>query len=283
MAEQTAVVKFEAFRAVDLSAGVAFANVGQAMEAAQVFAGSTLIPAALQGKQQDVLLVLLKGAELGLKPLQALSEIHIVDGKAGCSAKLKMALCLREPKVCEFFQMTESTPERATYKAKRVGAPDPVTLTYTLEQAQKAGLTGRKNWQAHPAAMLRARASSALADSVFPDLVQGVLESDELREVEERVVGSGKTPLATVAPVIPAPVAVSQPWADDAPRPTPPAEKTVDAAPTESALAVRIGLTATTKDLEALVPEIQKESAATKDALRVAYNKRKGELAAVKR
>lgn len=276
------LVKYEAFREVDVTSGVAFSRVGQAMEAAQVFAATSLIPKALQGKPQDVLLVLLKGAELGLKPLQALSEIHIVDGKAGVSAKLKMALCLQRPE-CEFFIMVTSTAEKAVYRAKRKGAPEPVEYSYSIEDAKRAGLTHKQNWLNHPAAMLRARCSSALADSVFPDLVQGVLESDELREVEERVVGSGKTPLATVAPVIPAPVAVSPPWVDDAPRPTPPGERTVDAAPTESALAVRIGLTATTKDLEALVPEIQKESAATKDALRVAYNKRKGELAAVKR
>lgn len=278
------LVKYEAFREVDVTSGVAFSRVGQAMEAAQVFAATSLIPKALQGKPQDVLLVLLKGAELGLKPLQALSEIHIVDGKAGVSAKLKMALCLQRPE-CEFFIMVTSTAEKAVYRAKRKGAPEPVEYSYSIEDAKRAGLTHKQNWQSHPAAMLRARCSSGLADSVFPDLVQGVMTHDELREVEERVVGTSSTPLATVAPVIPAPVVVSQPWADDAPRPTPPGEKTVDAAPLDpvATMTARIGLAATSKDLAALVTEIKALPATAQELLRAAYTKRSNELAAVRK
>lgn len=277
------IVKYEAFREVDVTSGVAFSRVGQAMEAAQVFAATSLIPKALQGKPQDVLLVLLKGAELGLKPLQALSEIHIVDGKAGVSAKLKMALCLQRPE-CEFFVMVSSTAEKAVYRAKRKGAPEPVEYSYSIEDAKRAGLTHKQNWQNHPAAMLRARCSSALADSLFPDLVQGVMTHDELKEVEERVVGASATPAATVAPSLP--VTVAPPWGEsDVPRPTPPGEKTVDAAPLDpvATMTARIGLAATLKDLAALVTEIKALPATAQESLRAAYTKRSNELAAVKR
>lgn len=277
------IVKYEAFREVDVTSGVAFSRVGQAMEAAQVFAATSLIPKALQGKPQDVLLVLLKGAELGLKPLQALSEIHIVDGKAGVSAKLKMALCLQRPE-CEFFVMVSSTAEKAVYRAKRKGAPEPVEYSYSIEDAKRAGLTHKQNWQNHPAAMLRARCSSALADSLFPDLVQGVMTHDELKEVEERVVGASATPAATVAPSLP--VTVAPPWGEsDVPRPTPPGEKTVDAAPLDpvATMTARIGLAATSKDLAALVTEIKALPATAQESLRAAYTKRSNELAAVKR
>jgi len=277
------IVKFEAFRGVDLSAGIAFARVDQAMDAAEVFAASSLVPKALQGKPRDVLLVLLKGAELGLKPLQALSEIHIVDGKAGVSAKLKMALCLQRPE-CEFFVMVASTAEKAVYRAKRKGAPEPVEYSYSIEDAKRAGLTHKQNWQNHPAAMLRARCSSGLADSVFPDLCQGVMTHDELREVEERVVGTSSTPLATVAPVIPPPVAVAPPWGEtDVPRPTPPGEKTVDAVDPVETLRVRIGLAATTKDLTAMVAEIKALPTAAQETLRPLYTRRSNELAGVRR
>src|SRR5690606_17440997 len=42
-----------------------------------------------------------------------------------------------------------------------------------------AGLTGRQNWKAHPAAMLRARASAALARAVYPDVAMGIYDPDE--------------------------------------------------------------------------------------------------------
>src|SRR5690606_27529948 len=41
------------------------------------------------------------------------------------------------------------------------------------------GLTGRSNWKAHPAAMLRARASAALARAVYPDVAMGIYDPDE--------------------------------------------------------------------------------------------------------
>lgn len=127
--------------------------------------------------------VMLAGAELGAKPMQALRSLSIVKGKVSLTADFTVALCVRSP-VCEWMRCIETTPERATYETKRRGHPEPSRLSWTIAQAQTAGLTGSQTWRSHPAAMLRARCASALARSVYPDLVAGVYDPDEAAEIE---------------------------------------------------------------------------------------------------
>lgn len=127
--------------------------------------------------------IMLAGAELGAKPMQALRSLSIVKGKVSLTADFTVALCVRSP-VCEWMRCIETTPERATYETKRRGHPEPSRLSWTIAQAQTAGLTGSQTWRSHPAAMLRARCASALARSVYPDLVAGVYDPDEAAEID---------------------------------------------------------------------------------------------------
>lgn len=154
--------------------------LGGAMSLAKQMAQSTLIPKALQGKPGDVLVVLLTGKEFGLGPMQALRGIHVVEGKAVMAADLMVGLCVARREVCAFFTLVESTAHKATYRTQRVGAPAPVEMTWTIEQAKAAGLAGKNNWRAYPDAMLRARCASALARVVFPDLLAGTYDPEEL-------------------------------------------------------------------------------------------------------
>lgn len=150
-----------------------------AMQVAKQIAQSTIIPRALQGKPGDVLVVLLTGREFGLQPMQAMRSLHVVDGKPVMAADLMVGLCLGRREVCEYFTLVESTAEKATYKTKRVGTQE-VVLTWTWKQAEKAGVTGKDNWRKYPESMLRARCASALARAVYPDLMAGTYDPDEL-------------------------------------------------------------------------------------------------------
>jgi len=172
------------------------ANLSEAMQLSTTLSKSGLMPPALRGKPADILLVLMKGHELGLAPMQAIASINVVAGKAVCEAALMVGLCLSKPEVCEYFQLVESSTERATYETKRKGAPKPVQLTYTFAEAQAANLTGKDNWKYHKAAMLRARASGALARAVYPDLAMGLYTPDEADEFRGR--GLGPVPAGEV-------------------------------------------------------------------------------------
>lgn len=161
--------------------GLEITSLRDADVLAQRLAGSGIIPGALRGKPADVLVVLMTGHELGLSPMQSLRMVHVFDGKPILGSELIVGLVKKSPE-CLSFQLVESSNEAATYKTQRRGE-DPTTLTWTLEQAQAAGLAGRDNWKRHPAAMLRARAAAALARAVYPDITLGILETDEAAEI----------------------------------------------------------------------------------------------------
>ena len=147
--------------------------------------------------REDAFIRMATGMEVGLTPWQAMRSIYVIDGRPSMSADLLVALCLRAKDVCERFHMEESTAEKATYVAKRIGQPD-VRLTWTMKQAERAGLSTKTNWRAHPEAMLRARCAAALARLAFPELALGLYTPDELGDAREM----GKSP-GTVITITP--------------------------------------------------------------------------------
>jgi hypothetical protein len=197
----------------------------QAMQLAKTLATSGLMPNALKGKPQDILVTLITGHELGLSPMQAIRSIHIVQGRAVMSADLMVALAARSP-ACEWIRLTESTDKVATYEAKRRGAPEPVRLSFTIEQARIAGLASKDNWKNYPAAMLRARCSAAIVRAVFPDLALGVYEQDEAQDIEPTF--TAPPPVASAAS-LPAAAAVTPEGEDTAPADSPSGEDVIDA------------------------------------------------------
>lgn len=136
--------------------------------------------------------VMLAGAELGIGPMQAIRSIQIVKGKLSNTADFTIALCVRSQH-CEYFRLVSGDATAAHYETRRRGAPAPTSLTYTLAQATRAGLTGSQTWRAHPEAMLRARCAAALARAVYPDLVAGIYTPDEAEEIR----GADARPAAT--------------------------------------------------------------------------------------
>ena len=85
--------------------------------------------------------ILLAGHELGFSPMASARGITLVSGKVSLGADFTVAACAKHRDVCKYFSIVESTAERATYETHREGAPKPVTLTYTIGMAKRAGLT----------------------------------------------------------------------------------------------------------------------------------------------
>lgn len=156
-------------------------SIAESKELSKDLALSTLLPLALRKNPNDVLVVMLTGAELGLAPMQAVRGIHIIEGKASLSAGLLMALVKRSP-VCEYMLLIESTDKVATYETKRRGDPAPTRMSFTIEQARAAQLLSKANFQKYPAAMLRARCEAAISRAVYSDVCFNLYdgESEEL-------------------------------------------------------------------------------------------------------
>jgi hypothetical protein len=145
---------------------------------------SKLVPKELSGKPEDILITIMTGYELGLSPFQSLRGINVIKGRPAMSADLIAAQVMRTGEA-EYFQPSKATAEECTYVTRRRGGGKEVSMSFTKEDAVKAGLWGNNGpWKQYPAAMLRARAASAIARAVYPEAAFGLYTPDELSHDE---------------------------------------------------------------------------------------------------
>lgn len=211
-----------------------------AMKLAEALAGSDLLPPKLRGSPSSVFMTILTGLDLGISPAAALRNIHVVEGKPYLSAQLKVAICVARRDVCKYFRLVESTTERATWETWRVDRPKPEPpFTYTIDDARRQGLLDRgddpkkNNWNRNPAAMLRARASSILADITYQELIVGVRTTEEAED--EGVIEMREQAPGAFAAVAPPPARVAQAQEPVSPRNVPAASAEEDAQGTAAA------------------------------------------------
>lgn len=126
---------------------------------------------------EQALMLLVTGRDLGLSYSQALRAFHVVQGKPVLSSAGMVAVCLRSG-TCEYFRVVASDDTSATVDVKRRGDPAR-RVTFTLDDARRAGLANRETWKAYPSRMLLARAQAFAAREVFPDLLLGLYDPDE--------------------------------------------------------------------------------------------------------
>ena len=134
----------------------------------------------------DVLFVISVGESLGLSAATALMNIYNVNGMPSMKADLKLALAKRHPEYagCEI----DANTERCIVKMKRRnenGTEEAITSTFTIDDAKRAGLFPKKdNWRMYPQRMLKARAISYAVNDLFPDIVFGMLSSEEAQDID---------------------------------------------------------------------------------------------------
>jgi 5'-3' exonuclease len=127
---------------------------------------------------QEALVAMIAGRRLGLGVVESMMAIHVIEGTPAFSAHLLVAKAKEHPD-CEYFEMTESTADSCTYVTKRRGGVHEQSVTYTIDQAEQAGLTrpsrnGKpSNWIRIPAEMCRKQAGVELARAVYPDSFMG--------------------------------------------------------------------------------------------------------------
>lgn len=147
----------------------------------QAISKTEMVPAPLRGKPDAMLAAILMGRELGLGPMTSMQEIDVIDGRPSPSAALLSALVRRAGHRIRPGDLSDK-------KAEAIGDrldPDGHTVveswsfTYTLEMAERAGLTGKSNWKRYPEAMLWWRAVTVVARTMFPEAISALKYSPE--------------------------------------------------------------------------------------------------------
>ena len=129
------------------------------------------LPASIKTPEQAIIIAL-KGKELGIPPFQSFSQIAVVQGKPTISAELMLALIYKNVQSAE-INFIKTDNEACVIKARRKKDSEFSEFKFTVDDAKKAGLMNKDNWNKYTAAMLRARAISAMARALFADAIAG--------------------------------------------------------------------------------------------------------------
>ncbi|HVS45069.1 MAG TPA: 5'-3' exonuclease H3TH domain-containing protein, partial [Verrucomicrobiae bacterium] len=129
---------------------------------------------------EAIMAVIIRGREMGLGALTSLDAFHVIEGKPAPHAYLIIARAKADPD-CEYFQCVESTATSCTWETKNRCNPSVTRLTYTIDDAKKAGiLKPGGNWEKRPGEMCRARAGTGLARMEYPAAACGLYSWEEL-------------------------------------------------------------------------------------------------------
>lgn len=152
----------------------------QALTFSNYLADSDMVPKDFKGKPGNCLVAIQWGMEIGLKPLQAMQNIAVINGRPSLWGDAVIALARNSP-VCEYIVET-CTDTVATCKVKRRGEQEQVR-TFSMEDAAKAGLKGKAGpWSQYPKRMMQMRARAFAIRDVFPDVLKGLPMAEELQD-----------------------------------------------------------------------------------------------------
>lgn len=159
---------------------------------AERVAGTEFVPKSLRNSPPAVAAAILYGREVGLPPMTALSQTHVIEGKPAMSAEAMRAMVLGAG---HELVVEETTGAVCRMRARRRGTEHWTSLTWTLDMARAAGVTGKQVWKSYPRQMLQARCTTELVRLVFPDVIHGFRSLEELEDM-----GAEEQPAAIEAP-----------------------------------------------------------------------------------
>lgn len=163
----------------------------EAMDYCKMVSNSNFCPKEYKGKPDEVFVAMQHGAELGLKALQALQSIAVINGKPGIYGDVALALCKTSPD----YEYVKEWEENGVFycEAKRKGEPAKQSK-FGDEEAKRAGLFGKQGpWSQYPQRMKMFRARGFALRDVFPHVLKGLAIAEELQDYPtERSMGDAK-------------------------------------------------------------------------------------------
>lgn len=169
------------------------------LQAADVFIRSRMLPQSIQTPEQAIV-IMLKGQELGLQPLQALNGINAIQGKPTVSPQLMLSLINCSGKLEDI--RFELGPDFVAFTMKRYGRSKH-TERFGSREAQSMGLAGKDNYKRQPQVMYKWRAVAACARVTFPDVIDGLYTPEEMGADVVVDEDGGLTLAAEVVPATP--------------------------------------------------------------------------------
>lgn len=150
-----------------------------AKQLADALCATDLVPMDYKNKAGNGAAAILYGAEIGLNPIQALQNIFVVHGRPAIYARTALALVKSHGVK---LQTIESSNECVTVRGTRDDEIEEVT--WTMEDAKRAGYTKNAKYTTNPRQMLYAKAAMEVCRNLAPDVLLGIAYSREELEME---------------------------------------------------------------------------------------------------
>lgn len=171
-----AVTNIESKKSFDLSPQ----SLDEAMRFADILSASDIVPKDFVGKPGNILVAIQWGMELGLKPMQAMQNIAVINGRPSLWGDAVIALVRNSP-LCEYIYETIENGV-AICRVKRSGEEEQVRR-FSEQEAQEAGLLNKAGpWKQYKNRMLQMRARAFALRDVFPDILKGIPIAEEVRD-----------------------------------------------------------------------------------------------------
>lgn len=181
-------------------AGIAPQGIDEAFRLSQALSrAGNMVPDHFQGKPDEIMAAVLRGAEIGLMPMQALSNIAVINGRASLWGDALPALIQRYGHHID-VEIIEGEDEDGTYAEATLTRGDTgkvVKRQFGVLDAKKAGLWGKKGpWQTYPKRMLAHRARAWAVRDGAADALMGLQVAEEMQDVEMKDVTPAEPPAA---------------------------------------------------------------------------------------
>lgn len=168
--------------------GIEITSMDELARFAVTVAESGLAPKGMD-KPASIAIAVEMGLEIGLKPMQALQNIAVVNGRPCVWGDAMLGLC----QSCEYFDHSAFSEkltgtgdsQAATCTVRRLPNGQIVTRQFTVAQAKKAGLWSKQGpWSQYPERMLQMRARSLALRDTFPDVLRGMYSAEEVVDIK---------------------------------------------------------------------------------------------------
>jgi hypothetical protein len=141
------------------------------MQQAKMLAPSGIIPREYQGNPPNILAAALMGRAFGWDALTAMRMVTVIQGTASLKPEAMLALIRQRGHHVNIEPHSDG--KGVTVKGKRADNGDQAVASFTLADAERAGLTKSQAWRNYPVDMCQWRAVARLSRSLFGDVVLG--------------------------------------------------------------------------------------------------------------
>jgi hypothetical protein len=174
----TATVRFSA------AAGFEFNDLDGMYRAAQCYLQSGFAPPSFRTPQQ-LIICWARGAELGLKPLQAIEGLTVINNRIGMMGDLALAMVRQSGELLKYEKEWSGEGDELTCRVvlQRKGSKEHV-YSFSVAEAKKAQIYERSpTWKGYPKRMTYYRALGFGLRDEFSDILRNMYTSEELQDL----------------------------------------------------------------------------------------------------